>query len=119
MRGLKDKNVLVTGGASGIGQATATRFLEESCAVCVLDRNADARVRVEKELPELAEVIEADVSDMGQVREAFKAAVDCMGSVDILINNAGIRIRHDIIDITSEEWNAVLAVNLTGVFNVA
>ena len=43
MRGLKGKKVLVTGGASGIGQATATRFLEEGCAVCVLDRSADTR----------------------------------------------------------------------------
>ena len=119
MRGLKGKNVLVTGGASGIGQATATRFLEEGCAVCVLDRDADARARVAKELPGLAAVIDADVSDMGQVREAFKAAVDCMGSVNVLINNAGISIRHDFVDITTEEWNAVLGVNLTGVFNVA
>ena len=45
MRGLKGKNVLVTGGASGIGQATATRFLEEECTVCVLDRRAEARAR--------------------------------------------------------------------------
>ena len=46
MRGLSGKKVLVTGGASGIGQATATRFLEEGCAVCVLDRSAEARARV-------------------------------------------------------------------------
>ena len=58
MRGLKGKNVLVTGGASGIGQATATRFLEEGCAVCVLDRSAEARERVTVELPALAGVID-------------------------------------------------------------
>jgi NAD(P)-dependent dehydrogenase (short-subunit alcohol dehydrogenase family) len=56
MRGLKGKNVLVTGGASGIGQATATRFLEEGCAVCVLDRDEAARTRVAEELPGLAPV---------------------------------------------------------------
>ena len=119
MRGLKGKNVLVTGGASGIGQATATRFLEEGCAVCVIDRSAEARARVAAELPALSAVIDADVADMGQVRSAFKEAVECMGSVDVLINNAGISIRHDFLDITSEEWDTVLGVNLTGVFNVA
>jgi NAD(P)-dependent dehydrogenase (short-subunit alcohol dehydrogenase family) len=119
MRGLKGKNVLVTGGASGIGQATAARFLDEGCAVCVIDRSADARTRVAVELPGLAAIIDADVSVMQQVHKAFQKAVDRMGSVDVLINNAGISIRHDFLDITSEEWDAVLGVNLTGVFNVA
>jgi meso-butanediol dehydrogenase / (S,S)-butanediol dehydrogenase / diacetyl reductase len=119
MRGLKGKNVLVTGGASGIGQATAARFLDEGCAVCVLDRSAEARARVAKELPGLAAVLDADVAVMGQVRKAFQAAVDRMGSVDVLINNAGISIRHDFLDISTEEWDTVLGVNLTGVFNVA
>lgn len=119
MRGLKGKNVLVTGGASGIGQATAARFLDEGCAVCVLDRSAEARARVAEELPGLAAVLDADVAVMGQVRKAFHEAVDRMGSVDVLINNAGISIRHDFLDITAEEWDTVLGVNLTGVFNVA
>ena len=119
MRGLKGKNVLVTGGASGIGQATAARFLEEGCAVCVLDRDSDARTRVAEELPDLAAVIDADVSAREQVRRALQEAIDCMGSVDVLINNAGISIRHDFLKITNEEWNTVLGVNLTGVFNVA
>lgn len=74
MRGLKGKNVLVTGGASGIGQATAARFLEEACAVCVIDRSHDARARVVEELPDLAAVIDADVANMDQVRAAFQEA---------------------------------------------
>jgi NAD(P)-dependent dehydrogenase (short-subunit alcohol dehydrogenase family) len=119
MRGLSGKNVLVTGGASGIGQATAARFLQEGCAVCVLDRSAAARSRVAGEVPGLAGVIDADVSSMEQVQAAFAQAVDLMGSVDVLINNAGISIRHDFLDITPQEWNAVLDVNLKGVFYVA
>ncbi len=119
MRGLKSKKVLVTGGASGIGHATAARFLEEGCAVCVIDRDADNRARVARELPNLAGVIDADVSDIQQVRRAFDEAVDQLGSVDVLINNAGISIRHDFLEITQQEWNEVLAVNLTGIFNMA
>jgi meso-butanediol dehydrogenase/(S,S)-butanediol dehydrogenase/diacetyl reductase len=87
MRGLNGKNILVTGGASGIGQATATRFLEEGCAVCVLDRSAEARAQVSQALPELNGVIDADVADMEQVQAAFGEAIDRMGSVDVLINN--------------------------------
>ncbi len=119
MRGLKGKNIVVTGGASGIGQATATRFLEEGCNVCVLDRSAEARDRVATELPALSGVIDADVSKLEQVEAAFEQAIERMGSVDVLINNAGISIRHDFLDITPEEWDEVLGVNLKGVFLVA
>lgn len=119
MRGLSGKNVLVTGGASGIGQATALRFLEQGCAVCVLDRSTDARSRVTRELPELTAVIDADVSELEQVQSAFDEAIHCMGSVDVLINNAGISIRHDFLEITPDEWDQVVGVNLKGMFYVA
>ena len=119
MRGLKGKNILVTGGASGIGQATAARFLQEGCAVCVLDSSAEARTRVTEELPELTGVIDTDVANLEQVQAAFVEAIDLMGSVDVLINNAGISIRHDFLDITPDEWDAVLGVNLKGIFYVA
>jgi len=119
MRGLKGKNVLVTGGASGIGEATAKRFLEEGCAVCVIDSSADARTRVAGELPDLTAVIDADVSNLEQVQSAFAKAIDRMGSVDVLINNAGISIRHDFLDITPEEWDKVVGVCLKGAFFVA
>ncbi|MDH5241349.1 MAG: SDR family oxidoreductase, partial [Gammaproteobacteria bacterium] len=116
MRGLKGKNVLVTGGASGIGQATAQRFLEEGCSVSILDRDAAARARVSQELPELTAVIDADVSRLDQVRAAVATAIDRMGSIDVLINNAGISIRHDFLDITPENWDKVVGVCLTGIF---
>jgi meso-butanediol dehydrogenase/(S,S)-butanediol dehydrogenase/diacetyl reductase len=119
VRGLKGKRVLITGGASGIGAATAARFLEEGSVVCVLDRDAEARRKIAHELPALAGVLNADVSNLQQVQTAFAEAVRLMGGVDVLINNAGISIRHNFLDITSEEWDKVIAVNLTGVFFVA
>jgi meso-butanediol dehydrogenase / (S,S)-butanediol dehydrogenase / diacetyl reductase len=119
MRGLKNKCVLVTGGASGIGAATAARFLDEGSRVCVLDRDAAACERIKRELPTLGEAIIADVTDLMQVEAAFAEAIRLMDGVDVLINNAGISIRHKFLDITPEEWERVLAVNLTGVFYVA
>jgi meso-butanediol dehydrogenase/(S,S)-butanediol dehydrogenase/diacetyl reductase len=119
MRGLKDKRVLITGGASGIGAATAGRFLEEGSQVCVLDRDGNACGEIRRQLPALAEAIIADVTDLMQVEAALADAVRVMDGVDVLINNAGISIRHNFLDITPEEWDKVIAVNLTGVFYVA
>jgi meso-butanediol dehydrogenase/(S,S)-butanediol dehydrogenase/diacetyl reductase len=119
MRGLKHKRVLITGGASGIGAATAARFLEEGALVCVLDRDAGACGRIKHELAALAGTIVADVTHLKQVQAAFAEAIRLMEGVDVLINNAGISIRHRFLDITPEEWERVMAVNLTGVFFVA
>jgi meso-butanediol dehydrogenase / (S,S)-butanediol dehydrogenase / diacetyl reductase len=119
MRGLANKRVLITGGASGIGAATAARFLEEGARVCILDRDARACDAIRQQLPQICEAIIADVPDLMQVEAAFAAAVRVMDGVDVLINNAGISIRHNFLDITPEEWDRVIAVNLTGVFYVA
>jgi meso-butanediol dehydrogenase / (S,S)-butanediol dehydrogenase / diacetyl reductase len=119
MRGLKNKRVLITGGASGIGAATASRFLEEGSAVCVLDRDPKGRQQIQRDLPRLAGVLAGDVSDLGEVQSAIGEAVRIMGGLDVLVNNAGISIRHNFLDITPAEWDKIMAVNLTGVFYVA
>jgi meso-butanediol dehydrogenase / (S,S)-butanediol dehydrogenase / diacetyl reductase len=119
MRGLTGKRVLITGGASGIGAATAARFLEEGSAVVVLDRDAKACQRILHDLPDLAGTVDADVSKVQQVEAAFSDAIRLMGGVDVLINNAGISMRHNFLSITPQEWDKILAVNLTGVFYMA
>src|SRR5436853_2492296 len=119
MHGLQGKRVLITGGASGIGAATAARFLQEGSAVCVLDRDTQGRERIQQELRDLGGSVDADVSDLMQVRAAVEDAARIMGGLDVVINNAGISIRHNFLDITAEEWDKVVAVNLTGVFYVA
>jgi meso-butanediol dehydrogenase / (S,S)-butanediol dehydrogenase / diacetyl reductase len=119
MRGLEGKRVLITGGASGIGAATAARFLEEGSQVVVLDRDEKGRAEIYRQLPKLSGTVQADVSNLQQVQSAFAQAVQFMGAVDVLINNAGISIRHNFLDITPEDWDKILAVNLTGVFYVA
>ena len=119
MRGLIGKRVLITGGASGIGAATAARFLDEGSVVCVLDRDVQGLKQIQTQLPKLAGTVNADVSNLKQVEAAFADAVRMMGGVDVLVNNAGISIRHNFLDITPQEWDKVIAVNLTGVFYVA
>jgi meso-butanediol dehydrogenase/(S,S)-butanediol dehydrogenase/diacetyl reductase len=110
--------VLITGGAGGIGTATAVRFLEEGARVVVLDRDEAALSRLEGEL-DLSGAIRADVSDPDDVARAFGGLDALVGGLDVLINNAGISIRHSFTDIFPQEWREVMAVNLNGVFFVA
>ena len=119
MRGLKDKRVLITGGAGGIGTATARRFLDEGSRVVVLDRDETACQRIRRDLPTLQGIIDADVSDARAVQRALAELDDLLGGLDVLINNAGISIRKPFMDITPEQWRAVIDVNLNGMFFVA
>ncbi len=119
MRGLRDKRVLITGGAGGIGAATAARFVEEGSRVVVLDRDEDALAQLEGEGPALTGSIVADVSDADDVARAFDRLDELLGGLDVLINNAGISLRHRFLDISPQEWRDVMRVNLDGVFFVA
>jgi NAD(P)-dependent dehydrogenase (short-subunit alcohol dehydrogenase family) len=119
MRGLTNKRVLITGGAGGIGSATVQRFLEEGARVAILDRDPDACRRLAGALPGLAGWVIADVSDPGDVARAFVELDRVLGGPDVLINNAGISLRHRFLDITPDDWRLVLDVNLNGVFYVA
>jgi len=119
MRGLKDKCVLITGGAGGIGLATARRFLEEGSIVVILDRDESACQRAQREIPGLHGAIIADVSDDKSVASAFEQVDELLAGLDILINNAGISIRSPFIDINPEDWRTVINVNLNGIFYVA
>lgn len=119
MRGLSNKRVLITGGASGIGATTVARFLEEGAQVAVLDWDETGCERLKQDLPGLAGTIMVDVSDADAVSRAFDQLDALWSGLDVLINNAGISIRHRFIDITPREWQQVLDVNLSGVFFVA
>jgi NAD(P)-dependent dehydrogenase (short-subunit alcohol dehydrogenase family) len=119
MSRLQDKRVLITGGAGGIGFATAKRFLEEGAKVAILDRDEVACHRVRQELASLSGTILADVSDHMSVARAFDELDALFGGLDVLINNAGISIRNPFMDITAEQWSTVIGVNLNGVFYVA
>jgi meso-butanediol dehydrogenase/(S,S)-butanediol dehydrogenase/diacetyl reductase len=119
MRGLRGKRVLITGGAGGIGAATAKRFLHEDAHVVVLDCNNEALGRVKDELPSLSGTIIADVSDADAVARAFRELDKLLGGLDVLINNAGISFRQPFMDITPQQWRMVMDVNLNGMFFVA
>jgi NAD(P)-dependent dehydrogenase (short-subunit alcohol dehydrogenase family) len=119
MKGLSNKRVVITGGASGIGAATVERFIEEGARVAVIDRNEAGGRSLSKKFPQLAGIVSADVSNAGEVENAFRELDSLLGGLDVTINNAGISIRHNFMDITPVEWRRVLSVDLDGVFFVA
>ncbi len=119
MQGLKNKRILITGGAGGIGAATAARFLDEGARVVVLDADKDRLDQAMSQMPSLAGVILADVSDPQAVSRAFEELDGLLKGLDVLINNAGISQRKPFLEIAPEEWNKILEVNLNGVFFVA
>jgi len=119
MKGLNGKRVLITGGAGGIGTATAIRFIEEGARVVIFDIDENAIQKIEKKLPSLVKCIRADVTSQSSLDLAFNKLIDAVGGLDILINNAGISYRHNFVDISVQEWEKLIQINLTGVFFVA
>ena len=121
MRGLQGKRVLISGGSSGIGLATARRFLEEGSRVFLtgLDpREVDsalAGLRPSGEVSGLA----CDVSLEGDVALMVEAAHRALGGIDVLINNAGTARRDPFLSIAAGDWDRIVAVNLRGMFLVA
>jgi NAD(P)-dependent dehydrogenase (short-subunit alcohol dehydrogenase family) len=113
---LEGKRTVITGGASGIGLATAHRFVDEGAKVVVFDFDTDALVEVERELPGLAGVVDVDVSSDSTVKSGFAAVDELLGGVDVLISNAGISVRSPIRETTYEQWKRVVDTNLGGMF---
>ncbi|MBY0331310.1 MAG: SDR family oxidoreductase [Acetobacteraceae bacterium] len=115
--GLADKLAIITGGAGGIGRACATAFIEAGCGVALLDRDEAAVTALAAELSgkgARAFGIGCDIADEASVRAAARAVQERIGTPDVLVNNAGILRPGPLESITLAEWNALLAVNLTG-----
>lgn len=118
MRGLKDKIVIITGAAGGIGQASAIRFAEEGAHVVVADfADGQATVKSVEAKGTKAIYLSVDVTNQDSVKAMVDQAVKGFGRVDVLINNAGITKDAMMKKMTKEAWDAVINVNLTGVFN--
>ncbi|MHA2333517.1 MAG: SDR family NAD(P)-dependent oxidoreductase [Candidatus Hodarchaeales archaeon] len=119
MKGLKNKRVLITGGASGIGAATVSRFINEKSLVTILDCDEVALDKIKIKIPDIIGTIKGDVSNPSDIELAFNEVKELMGGIDVLINNAGISIREPFMRMSYQQWQKVLDVNLTGVFLVA
>ena len=116
---LEGKRALVTGGASGIGRAIATRFIDEGCSVVIADRDGaavhDAALQMSAQRTVLG--LQTDVSVEAEVREMVESARDHLGGLDILCNNAGIQGPvASLVDTDVEQFDEILSVDVRGVF---
>ena len=116
---LQGKVAVITGGANGIGRATAELFAKEGAAVALVDLDTEALKIAQKAIEAAggrALAIQADVSSEDDARRAIETTVAELGRIDVLFNNAGIARRSTVVNITIEDWDKAVAVNLRGVF---
>lgn len=119
MKRLDGKSALVTGGGRGIGRAIALALAEESCNVAVSARSYDEIARVASEIKMFGSqgiAIPADVSKPAEVERMVEDTLNAFERIDIFVNNAGIAIFKPLLELTLEDWDKTMAVNLRGAF---
>ena len=118
--GLKGKLVIITGGARGLGYASATKFALEGAEIVLADINEEmvkeSAAKLHEETGAVCHAYRLDVSRVDEIKAFFAKIKADFGRVDILINNAGIQIRNDCLDFKEEDWDKLMDINLKGVF---
>ena len=119
--GLRDKVVIVTGGARGIGAAIASGFVEEGANVIIGDTAVDLTGELAAKMKGVAKImlVITDVTKKSDAKELVAKTMNEFGKIDILVNNAGGNVRKRALDVTWDDWNLVLDTNLRGPFFVA
>lgn len=116
---LNDKVAIITGGANGLGKATALLFCDNGAKIVIVDINQEAGDKVVSEIAKkggIASFIKTDISKSAEVNKMVEIVVAQYGGVDILINNAGVLADARLVKMTEEEWDRVININLKGIF---
>lgn len=117
---LLDKVAIITGGARGIGEATAKKFVKEGAKVVIADINEEDIERTVNEIKEMGGQVAGiyvDVTKMDSVDKMIEFTLEKFGKLDILVNNAGITMDSTLLKMTEDQWDKVIDVNLKGVYN--
>ena len=109
---LKNKVVIVTGAASGIGKAIAVAFVAEGAKVAIADINLEAAQKTAEQIDKSAIAVKVDVSDRASAEKMIEDVEDKLGSLDILVNNAGVSYITPFLDCSEELWDKTININL-------
>ncbi|RPH32002.1 SDR family NAD(P)-dependent oxidoreductase, partial [bacterium] len=112
---LQDRNVLVTGGASGLGYAIAGAFAEQGSNVLIVGRNEERLKTAQQQLGERVTYIVFDLNNIDHLGELVREAVDSMGEIDVLVNNAGVHLKKDALAVSNHKFQQVVLTNQTAV----
>jgi len=115
----EDKVAIVTGGGKGIGKTTAIALANEECAVTIADTDTTASKETVQQIKEgdgAAIFVECDISNSENVQDMIQATVDAFGGIDVLYNNAGVVRYGTVVDLSEEDWDYQLNINLKGSF---
>lgn len=110
---MKNKTIFITGGADGIGLATAKKLLQEGANVVIYSRGTENGLKLDTDR---TLIIEGDVTKREQVKEAIERGIKKFGSIDVLINNAGVAKRENFLETIEKDWDFHINVNMKGVF---
>lgn len=113
---LKDKVAVVTGGASGIGEATVRRFVAEGAKVVIGDLNKERGQALAEELAPAAIFVPIDVTKASDWAEVKKQTLEAFGTLDVLVNNAGISVAQSLLTMSEEQYRKILEINQVSVF---
>jgi NAD(P)-dependent dehydrogenase (short-subunit alcohol dehydrogenase family) len=116
---LKDKVAIITGAARGIGEATAILFAREGAKVVVADKRQEEGEKVTKQIKDEggeAIFVRVDITDENQVKDMVETAVKTYGTVNVLVNNAGVFVLNDVHEITNEQYDLVMNTDVRGYF---
>jgi len=122
MKRLENKIAVITGGADGLGKAAAEMFSNEGAVVFIWDMNEEKGIATANKINNaggISKFRKVNTASFAEVEAATQAAIEQYGKIDILINNAGITRDSSLKKMTPEQWQQVIDVNLTGVFNCA
>lgn len=115
---LEGKNVLVTGGASGLGYAIAKAFIENHAHVAIIGRDREKLERAGKSLGGGVRVIDFDLNEIGRIPELLNEVRSALGKIDVLVNNAGINVKEDALRVSDAQFQEVILTNQTAVFSL-
>ena len=119
---LQHKTAIVTGGGTGIGKAIALAFAEEGASIAICGKKIDQLEKVSSLLGNVGEKVlygSCDITSPNDIAHFIKEVLERFGTIDILVNNAGVASSGNILTTTEEEWNHVLATDLTGIFRMS